>query len=143
MRNRTPDETPIPMPILSAAFRPDEVVGPTADGDDRGEVVVCAVTDPLETGAVADAEEGEDRDEVAICAVNDALEATAVAGTKADEKSVVGALVASISDGEEVTGEVEATALASGGSFDWRELSVAPGVEHPTPPPLPLTASCL
>lgn len=143
MRNRNPNETPIPMPIFSAVFRPDEVVGRIAEEDDGGGVVVCAVTDPLETAAVTDAEEDEDRDEVAVFAVNDPLEATAVAGTKGDERSVVAALVASNSDGEEVTEEVVATEPASGGSFDWRELSVAPGVEHPTPPPLPLTASCL
>ena len=139
MRNRNPNETPIPTPILSAVFSPEEAVVRIAEGDDRGGVVVCAVTDPFETIAVADTEKEDDRDEVGVCAVTDSLENIAVADTEADERSDAGALVASDSDGEEVAEKVVATSPASGGSFDWRELSVAPGVEHPTPPPLPLT----
>ena len=75
------------MPILSAAFRPDEVVGRIAEGDARGGVVVCAVTDPLDTVAVADAEEDDNRGEVATA------DAPA-AGTESFERSIVAALVA-------------------------------------------------
>ena len=48
--------------------------------------------------------------------------------------------MASDSDDEEVTEIATVASAATVGTSDWIELSVAPGVEHPTPLPVPLMA---
>lgn len=114
VRNRTPKDTPTPTPIFSASFSPEEDV----------------------LGVV----KGDDREDVEVCAVNDTLEATAVADTEADEEPVVEGVTGSDSDDAEMIEIAIVASAATVGTSDWTELSVAPGVEHPTPPPLPLTA---
>ena len=44
-------------------------------------------------------------------------------------------------DESKVTDTATVAFSATVGTSDWMELSGAPGVEHPTPPPLPLTGS--
>ena len=114
VRNRTPKDTPIPTPIFSASFSTEEDVLRVAEGDDR-----------------EDAE---------VCAVNDTLEATAAADTEAEGEFVVEGVIGSDLDDEEMIEIAIVASAATVGTSDWIELSVAPGVEHPTPPPLPLTA---
>ncbi|CAF9938754.1 MAG: hypothetical protein ALECFALPRED_007838 [Alectoria fallacina] len=82
----------------------------------------------------------DDREEVVVCAVEDALEATAVGDTKADDRPVVEEILDPDSDDEKMTETATVASPATVGTSVWIELSVAPGVEQPTPPPLPLTA---
>ena len=76
------------------------------------------------------------------CVVKDALERIDAGDTKADDRCVIKDVLATTDDGE-VTGEATVGSPATVGTSVWFELSVAPGVEHPTPPPLLPTAACV
>ena len=92
----------------------------------------------LEAAAIDDTK-ADDRGEVAVCPAKDTLEAAAIDDTNADDRSVVEVTLTSDPDDEDGTEEATA-ASATVGTSDWAILSVAPGVEHPTPPRVLLTA---